>query len=128
VYPPGHWAHKRSRCPACGALLEAWSGEREHEKYEHYDSSVDVKFDLTDLLSPDQRKEARNIGLIGGSLILVAGIARILFVVLGRLEGFWKVPLWFDVIVGVMVLMGTVSLVWCLRRLLAHRRALSRRD
>jgi len=128
VYKPGHFGHSRENCPACGArLIEMQPGEDSGFTYEHYDSNVDIQFDLTGLLNPDQRREAWTIGIIGVILVLAAFTARILFVVLGRLEGFWKVPLWFDVLVGVMILVGTVASVWGLRRLIRHRKAVRRR-
>jgi len=128
VYKPGHFGHSRENCPACGArLIEMQPGEDSGFTYEHYDSNVDIQFDLTGLLNPDQRREAWTIGIIGVILVLAAFTARILFVVLGRLEGFWKVPLWFDVLVGVMILVGTVASVWGLRRLVRHRKAVRRR-
>ena len=100
VYKPGHFGHSRENCPACGArLIEMRPGEDSGFTYEHYDSNVDIKFDLTGLLNPDQRREAWAIGITGVVLVLVAFVARILFVVLGKLEGFWKVPLWFDILI-----------------------------
>ncbi len=125
-YDSGHWAYKRIRCPACGALLEEVAPGEVQAKYEHYDSSVDVRFDLTDLLGPEQHKEARTVMIIGIGLILTACMGRMLFVVLGGLEGFWKVPLWFDVLVGIMIVLGTLALVWSIHRLLAHRQAMRR--
>ena len=84
--------------------------------------------DLTGLLNPNQRREAWTIGVTGVILILVAFAARILFVVLGKLEGFWKVPLWFDVLIGVMILVGVLAAAWGMRQLIRHLKALRRRD
>lgn len=125
-YQPGHWAHRRIRCPACGALLEELPEGQNQPKYEHYDSSVDVRFDLSDLLTPDQHKEARTMMVIGVGLLLAAFVGRILFSALGGLEGFWGVPLWFDVIVLLMIVLGVVIVLWSVRRLVAHRRAMRR--
>jgi uncharacterized membrane protein YhdT len=120
--------HSRENCPACGArLIEMRPGEDSGFTYEHYDSNVDIQFDLTGLLNPDQRREAWAIGITGAVLVLVAFVARILFVVLGELEGFWGVPLWFDVLVGVMILVGVVAAVWGLLRLIRHYKAVRRR-
>jgi uncharacterized membrane protein YhdT len=128
VYKPGHFGHSRENCPACGArLIEMRPGEDSGFTYEHYDSNVDIQFDLTGLLNPDQRREAWAIGITGAVLVLVAFVARILFVVLGELEGFWGVPLWFDVLVGVMILVGVVAAVWGLLRLIRHYKAVRRR-
>ena len=124
-YQSGHWAYKRIRCPACGALLEEVPVGQATPKYEHYDSSVDVRFDLSGLLNPDQHKEARTLMAIGIGLIVVAFSGRILFSMLGGIAGFWGVPTWFDVLVLVMIVLGTVTLGWSVRRLLAHRRASS---
>jgi hypothetical protein len=123
IYQPTHWAYKRIRCPACGALLEEVPAPGDPApRYEHYDSSVDVRFDLSDILSPDQHREARTVLYIGLGLILAAFLGRILFVVLGGLEGFWSVPVWFDVIVAVMICLGALAVVWSFRKLAAHRR------
>jgi hypothetical protein len=128
VYKPGHFGHARENCPACGArLIEMLPGEESGFTYEHYDSNVDIRFDLTGLLNPDQRREAWIIGITGAGLVLAAFVARILFVVLGKLEGFWKVPLWFDVLVGVMILVGVLAATWGLQRLIRHRKAVRRR-
>ena len=128
VYKPGHFGHARENCPACGArLIDVRPGEEAEFRYEHYDSNIDIHFDLTGLLNPDQRREAWAIGVTGVILVLVAFVARILFVVLGRLEGFWKVPLWFDVLIGVMILVGVVAAAWGMRQLIRHLKALRRR-
>lgn len=128
VYKPGHFGHSRENCPACGArLIEMRPGEDSGFNYEHYDSNVDIKFDLSGLLNPNQRREAWAIGITGVVLVLVAFVARILFVILGKLEGFWKVPLWFDVLIGVMILVGAVAATWGLLRLIRHLKALRRR-
>ena len=128
VYQPGHFGHSRENCPACGArLIYMQDGDDPEFRYEHYDSNVDIKFDLTGLLNPDQRREAWAIGVTGVSLVLVAFVGRILFVILGKLEGFWKVPLWFDVLIGVMILVGVVAAAWGLRRLIKHLKAVRRR-
>ena len=128
AYKPGHFGHGRENCPACGArLIEMRPGEEAGFTYEHYDSNVDIQFDLTDLLNPDQRREAWTIGVTGVILILVAFVARILFVVLGKLEGFWKVPVWFDVLIGFMILVGVVAAAWGMRQLIRHLKALRRR-
>ena len=128
AYKPGHFGHGRENCPACGArLIEMRTGEEAGFTYEHYDSNVDIQFDLTDLLNPDQRREAWTIGVTGVILILVAFVARILFVVLGKLEGFWKVPVWFDVLIGFMILVGVVAAAWGMRQLIRHLKALRRR-
>jgi hypothetical protein len=128
VYKPGHFGHARENCPACGArLIEMRPGEESGFTYEHYDSNVDIQFDLTGLLNPDQRREAWAIGITGVSLALVACVARILFVVLGDLEEFWSVPVWFDVLIGVMVIVGFLAAAWGLWRLIRHRKALRRR-
>lgn len=127
VYQTTHWAYKRIRCPACGALLEEVPAPGDSgPRYEHYDSSVDVRFDLSDLLSPEQLREARTVSFIGLGLILTAFLGRMFFVVLGGLEGFWSVPVWFDVIVAVMICLGAVAVVWSARKLMAHRRAIRR--
>ena len=125
-YDAGHWAAGREHCPTCGErLVEVLS--QEAFTYEHYDSSVDVKFDLTGLLNPEQRREAWVIGVTGFALTLAAFVGRILFVVLGKLEGgFWGVPVWFDILVGLMILLGVVAVVWSSRRLVQHRRAMRR--
>lgn len=128
VYKAGHFGHSRENCPACGArLIEMRPGEESGFTYEHYDSNVDIQFDLTGLLNPDQRREAWAIGITGVVLVLVAFVARILFVILGKLEGFWKVPLWFDVLIGVMILVGAVAAIWGLLRLIRHLKAVRRR-
>jgi hypothetical protein len=128
VYKPGHFGHTRENCPACGArLIEMRPGEESGFTYEHYDSNVDIQFDLTGLLNPDQRREAWTIGITGVILVLAAFVARILFVILGKLEGFWKVPLWFDVMIAVMILVGVVAAAWGLRRLIRHLKAVRRR-
>ena len=120
VYKPGHFGHGRENCPACGArLIEILPGEKSGFTYEHYDSNVDIQFDLTGLLNPDQRREAWTIG--------VTGVILIIFVVLGKLEGFWKVPLWFDVLIGVMILVGVMAAAWGMRQLIRHLKALRRR-
>jgi hypothetical protein len=128
VYKPGHFGHSRENCPACGArLIEMLPGEDSGFTYEHYDSNVDIQFDLTGLLNPDQRREAWTIGIIGVVLVLAACVARILFVILDKLDGFWKVPLWFDVLIAVMILIGVVAAAWGLRRLIKHVKAVRRR-
>jgi hypothetical protein len=128
VYKPGHYGHGRENCPVCGArLIEMLPGEKSGFTYEHYDSNVDIQFDLAGLLNPDQLREAWTIGVTGAILLLAAGVARILFVVLGNLEGFWRVPLWFDVLIGVMILVGVLAAAWGMRRLIRHRKILRRR-
>lgn len=127
-YQPGHWAHRRANCPVCGTPLAEIAGGGDGEfTYEHYDSSADVEFDLSGLLGPEQRREARIVALSGGLLLAAACAARFFFVYLsGGLRRFWAVPLWFDLIAGSMALGGLVALVWGLRRLVRHRRALRR--
>ncbi len=128
VYQPGHFGHGRENCPACGArLIEMRPGEDSGFTYEHYDSNVDIQFDLSGLLNPDQRREAWAIGITGAGLFLAACVARILFGVLGDLEGFWSVPLWFDVLIGMMILVGILAAAWGLWRLIRNRKALRRR-
>jgi len=122
VYHSDHWANARENCPACGSRLVETADTPIGLTYEHYDSSADVKFDLSGLLTPAQRREARTIGIIGVSLIIVTFIARILFVVLGRLEGFWAVPVWVDLLMAVMILIGVLAVVWAVRKLVIHSR------
>lgn len=127
VYPANHWAAGRQRCPACGgALIERPTTIDDAFEYEHYDSSADIQFDLTDLLGPDQRRESKLVLGAGLGLLLLAFGARLGFVILGRLEGFWTVPVWFDVIVIVMLLVAVVMIAWSARRLARHRRAIRR--
>lgn len=127
-YHPEHWAHSRVHCPVCGSpLAEVESGADGGFTYEHYDSSADVQFDLSGLLAPEQRREARIIALSGGLLLAAACAGWFFFVFLARdLHAFWNVPLWFAAIAGLMALGGLVALVWGLRRLIHHRRALRR--
>jgi phosphoglycerol transferase MdoB-like AlkP superfamily enzyme len=128
LYPPEHWAYARDLCPSCGAkLLERRPTDPGMLKYEHYDSNVDVRFDLAGLMSPEQRREARGILLFGLGLMLAAGTARFLWLAIEKPLSFWLVPLWYDLIVGVMLMLGVVMVVWALRRFLLHRKALRRR-
>ncbi len=126
IYDPDHWANARENCPACGSRRVETADTPKGLSYEHYDSSADVKFDLAGLLTEDQRREARTIGIIGVSLILITFTARVLFVVLGRLEGFWAVPVWVDLLMAVMILMGVPAIVWAVRKLVIHRRVYKR--
>ncbi|MBN2493483.1 MAG: hypothetical protein JXR96_02735 [Deltaproteobacteria bacterium] len=123
IFEPGHWAAERDRCPACGGLLEEATGQPPLS-YERYDSSADIQFDLSGLLTPAQLRETRLLGWTGLALLLSACAARILFVVLGGLSSFWSVPLWFDGIVGLMILLACGLLVYAGRRLWLHRRAM----
>ena len=123
----GHWAFSRDACPSCGGTLRPMTeAELGPLKYEHYDSSADIQFDFSGLLTPAQRKETWVLFSLGLSLIVLAFVARLLFVLLAGLEGFWRVPLWFDVLVVIMVLLGAGMAVWAIRRLWLHRRATRR--
>jgi uncharacterized membrane protein YhdT len=127
IYAASHWASARERCPACGgALISRPTGEVAGLTYEHYDSSADIQFDLKDLLGPDQLRETRWILAAGVGLMVLAFGARLAFVILGRLEGFWAVPVWFDAIVVGMLLLAVVLIISAARRLVRHRRVLNR--
>ncbi len=125
-YPQDHWAYGRERCPACGGALVAQTAGQMELEYEHYDSSADIRFDLSGLLSPERKHETKLVLWAGLGLLLLAFAARFGFVTIGRLEGFWAVPWWFDAIVGAMLLLAAVMVVWAARRLIRHRRALRR--
>ncbi len=125
VFAASHWAHGRTVCPSCGGSLEPATAPV--LRYEHYDSSADIRFDLAGLLSPEQKREAWIVCGLGGALIVLAFAARLAFLILGGLKGFWGVPWWFDVLVGGMILLGAGMGVWATVRLLRHWRTLRRR-
>jgi hypothetical protein len=112
-------------CPSCGGPLEP--ATEPVLRYEHYDSSADIRFDLRGLLGPEQKREAWIVFGLGGALIVLAFTARLLFLILGGLKGFWGVPWWFDILVGSMILLGAGMGVWSVVRLLRHWRAIHRR-
>ncbi len=125
VFPSNHWASSRSTCPACGGQLEPFQRqESDALVYEHYDSSTDIKFDMDELLSPDERRETWLLLWIGVGLVLAAFGLRIGFVILGGFEGFWVVPWWFDAMVFTMLLLALVMIVWTVRRLVHHKNLL----
>jgi len=127
IFPETHWAAKRDRCPACGGVLaDRPTTIDDTFEYEHYDSSADIQFDLTDLLGPDQKRETKLVLGLGLGLVVLAFLARLGFVILGRQEGFWDVPIWFDAIVAGMLLMGVIMVGWAGRKLSRHRRAMRR--
>jgi hypothetical protein len=126
-YQKGHWAYAREACPACGGKLAEKQGviSRE-EKYEHYDSSSDVKFDLHGLLTPEQRREMRIVLWVGVLLISVAVAGRFLFVFLEAKEGLDNIPVWFDGVVVILLFFGCAMGVWSLFRLIKHWKAMRR--
>lgn len=126
-FPAGHWAATRDKCPACGGAMESLdAGVVSDLQYEHYDSSADIRFDLKDLLTIDQRREMRLVLWLGFALILLACGARFGFIAFGGYQGFWNVPIWFDIIVAAMLLLASLMVVWSWRRLVRHRRAMRR--
>lgn len=124
LYELGHWAYGRERCPACGGELSLrGQGETEEEfTYEHYDSSADIQFDLSGLLSPKQVKETRLLALLGLVLLLLAVGVRVGWVV-WDVSGTWWAPLWLEVLVAAMVFLACGLLVWSVRRCWRHRKA-----
>ncbi len=127
VYPVSHWAASRRNCPACGGrLVEVEQGEGSRSRYEYYDSSEDLRFDLRDMLGPEQIHEVRVIAALGLGLMALAFAVRLGFVFLGGLEGFWSVPVWFDAVVLLMLVLSAVMLVWSGRKLVHNRRAVRR--
>jgi len=121
-YRPGHWAFDRENCPLCGAGLVGTTDEPAGLAYQHYDSSADLRFDTDGLLSPERLREARVALITGLVLIGLAFAARLTFVLVGKSEGFWGVPLWFDVLVGVMIFLGSITAVWAALRILRHHK------
>jgi hypothetical protein len=127
TFPKSHWAFARELCPVCGTLLQEGPAEKiQDPKYEHFDSSSEIRFELEGLLAPEQRREALLIGCLGLGSVILAVAARILYVALAGLDGFWSMPLWFDLIIGLLLLLGAGMVLWCGHRLLSHRRALRR--
>ncbi len=128
VFPDGHWANARTRCPGCGGeLVPVQRVDSDALVYEHYDSSTDIKFDMDKLLSPDQRRETVILLWVGIGLVLAAFGLRIGFVILGGFEGFWTVPWWFDGIVVLMLVLAILMIVWGTRRLIDHKKLLQKR-
>lgn len=121
TYDDSHWAYNRETCPACGGKLLVPAVEKLQPAKAHYDSSLDIKFDFANLLSPEQRREVLAI-LIGFTLLVLTFIVRLLFVILGGIEGFWKVPLWLDGLVMLMLGLGVVMMSWSVRRWWLHFR------
>jgi len=126
-YPEGHWAAGRERCPACGEPLRAAGPSLDQEPYERYDSSADISFDLSELLTAEAAREARLIGWLGLGLLLLAFAGRLGLVVLIRREGLWGLPLWLDLLALGTLLLGLGMAAWSTRRLWRHRRAVRRR-
>jgi hypothetical protein len=127
-YPEGHWAAVRERCPACGEPLRvAGPSLDQEEPYERYDSSADIRFDLSELLTADAAREARLIGWLGLGLVVLAFGGRLGLVALLRLEGLWGLPLWLDALALGTLLLGLGMAAWSVRRLWRHRRAVRRR-
>jgi hypothetical protein len=122
VYEENHWAYHRETCPACGGKLSIPAAAISGPAQAHYDSSVDIKFDLSNLLTPEQRREILAIFLIGSVLLVLAFLLRLLFVVLSGKEGFWKVPLWLDGIVVLMLGLGVLMMFWSARKWWLHVR------
>ncbi len=123
LYESGHWAFGRDRCPACGGLLVLRNmGDEENFNYEHYDSSTDIHFDLSGLLSPRQLRESRVLFVMGLVLLGLAAGGRVAWVVWDT-GGGWQAPLWLDLLVGAMVLLSSGILVWSIRRLFRHRKS-----
>ena len=127
VYPDSHWAASRLNCPACGERLAAEEpSEDSRPGYQYYDSAAEIRFDLQDMLHPGQLREVRLVAYFGLGLMVLAFGVRLGFVFLGGLEGFWSVPVWFDVVVCLMLVLSAVMLVWSVRRLVRHGRAVRR--
>lgn len=128
IYPSGHWAASRSKCPACGGELEPLQrADSGGLVYEHYDSSTDIKFDMDKLLTPDQRRETLILLWLGIALVVMAFALRIGFVVLGGFQGFWSVPWWFDAIVAITLFLGLLMIIWTTRKLIRHKNLLRRK-
>ncbi len=122
IYDENHWGYQRETCPACGGKLYVPTTDAGGPAQEHYDSSVDIRFDLSNLLTPEQRREVLAIFLIGAALLVLACVLRLLFVVLSGREGFWKVPLWLDGIVALMLGLGVLMMFWSTRKWWLHVR------
>ncbi|HOX45353.1 MAG TPA: hypothetical protein PK668_17285 [Myxococcota bacterium] len=126
-YPEGHWASGRERCPACGQPLRPAGPSLDQEPFERYDSSADIRFDFSELLTPEAAREARLIGWLGLGLMLLAFAGRLGLVALLRLEGLWGLPLWLDLLAVGALLLGLGMAAWSARRLWRHRQAVRRR-
>jgi len=126
-YPEGHWAEGRERCPACGQPLRPAGPSLDQEPYERYDSSADISFDLSELLTPEAAREARVIGRLGLGLVLLAFGGRLGLVALLRQDGLWGLPVWLDALALAALALGLGMAAWATRRLWRHRRAVRRR-
>jgi uncharacterized membrane protein YhdT len=125
-YPEEHWAFQRERCPACGGALRMAGQTLDELPLDRYDSSADIRFDLSSLLTAEAAREARLVGWLGIGLILLAFLGRLGFVYLARTQGIWDVPLWLELLVLGALVLGLGMAFWGVRRLLGHRRAIRR--
>jgi hypothetical protein len=120
-----HWAYGRVNCPSCGGRLQEQLGDARAVEVEPYDSSTDLKFDLAGLLTPDQRREAWTIAVVGLVLLLAGVAARLMYVGLGQYE-FWGVPRWFDALVVLMLVLGSAACGWAGFRIWRNWRVMRR--
>jgi NAD-dependent SIR2 family protein deacetylase len=125
VYTSDHWAFKRENCPACGKKLEEVSTieSKPVPDVKRADQADDIKFDLSELSTAEQLKEAKRFIVIGLVMIVVAIAARLMFVVFSKQAGVIKIPLWFDIIVALVILIGSWAVVWSVRRIFRHKRS-----
>ena len=113
-YPENHWAHNREDCPTCGGKLELTpvkeidqDTSRKSESRTHEPVSTGSSKSAT-------KKEIAVTGLIGFLLIVSAVCCHVFYALMAGDSGQGRVPVWLNILAGIMILVGCLTLVWAI--------------